>query len=78
MARENIPRVPVDRPWKLILIPGLVAQWFIYMNPRRGIKGVAASTRAARSPLMTWVYSAVFWVTALFIGIYWLMQKLAQ
>jgi hypothetical protein len=76
MNHDNVPRVTIDRAWKLTLIPGLVLQWFIYMNPGKGMRGVAASTRAARSPLMTGVYSAVFWVVALCIGFFWLIQKL--
>ncbi len=77
MASDNIPRIPIDHPWKIFLLPGLILQWFVYMNPGNGMRGVAASTRAARSTLMTWVYSAVFWAAALFIGFSWLSQKLA-
>ena len=66
--RENIPRLKIDRSIKLLLIPGLVIQWFIYMNPDKGIRGVAASTRHARSPIMTYVYSAGFYVALIFVS----------
>jgi hypothetical protein len=75
MNRDNIPRISMDSPWRLILLPGVIIQWFVYMNPGKGMRGVAASTRAARSPLMTGVYSAVFWVFVLWIGL-GLIQKL--
>jgi hypothetical protein len=32
------------------------------MSPGKGMRGVAYSTRHARSPLMTYVYSVFFWV----------------
>jgi hypothetical protein len=60
--RENIPKVSIDSRSKFWLLPGVVIQWFIYMNPARGFRGVAGSTRAARSPLMTYVYSIMFWI----------------
>lgn len=37
-SRDNIPGVALDRPWKYLLVPGVVIQWFIYMNPRRGFR----------------------------------------
>ena len=60
--RDNIPGIQIDHPSKYWLIPGIAIQWIIYMNPGRGFRGVAASTRHARSPLMTYVYSAIFWL----------------
>ncbi len=63
-SRDNIPGVALDRPWKYLLVPGVVIQWFIYMNPRRGFQGIARSSRRARSPIMTYCYSVTFYVGA--------------
>jgi hypothetical protein len=60
--RDNIPDFKLDKPWKFLLLPGVIYQWLIYMNPGRGFRGVAGSTRAARSPLMTYVLSAAVWI----------------
>jgi hypothetical protein len=60
--KDNIPGFTFDRPWKYLLLPGLVFQWWIYMSPGKGFRGVAASTRAARSPLMTYVFAAAVWI----------------
>lgn len=60
--RDNIPDFKLDKPWKFLLLPGAIYQWWIYMNPGRGFRGVAASTRAARSPLMTYVFAAAVWI----------------
>jgi len=46
----------------LLLSPGVIIQWFIYLLPRKGVQGVAASTRLARSPFMTYVISFGFWI----------------
>jgi len=59
--RDNIPDFKLDKPWKYLLLPGVIFQWWIYMNPGRGFRGIAVSTRAARSPLMTYVFSAAVW-----------------
>jgi hypothetical protein len=60
--RDNISGVEINNLLKALLIPGLIVQWLLYMNPGKGFKGVARSTRAARSPLMTYVYSVMFWL----------------
>lgn len=73
-GRENIPKVPIDIRPKYWLIPGVVIQWFIYMNPARGFRGVAASTRAARSPIMTYVYSIMFWLGLIALMIFLLVN----
>jgi len=59
-SRDNIPGMVLDRSWKFLLVPGVVIQWFMYMNPQRGMSGVARTSRRARSPIMTYVYSADF------------------
>ena len=57
--------------WKkeVFLAPGRVILWLQYMFPQNGIRGVALSSRHARSPLMTWFYSILFWVCILFFGV---------
>ena len=32
------------------------------MNPKGGYAAARASTRHARSPIMTWIYSGMFWI----------------
>jgi hypothetical protein len=64
-SRENIAGLKLDRPWKYLLIPGAVVQWFIYMFPSGKFNSVVSETRQARSPVMTLVYSAGFWVLLL-------------
>ncbi|MCK1354643.1 hypothetical protein IVB56_27240 [Bradyrhizobium sp. CW7] len=65
-TRENIAGLKLDRPWKYLLIPGAVVQWFIYMFPSGAFSSVVSETRHARSPIMTFVYSAGFWLLLLF------------
>lgn len=47
---------------EIYLIPGRVWLWLNYMNPKGGYAAVRASTRHARSPVMTWIYSGMFWI----------------
>ena len=60
--RENLPRIKLDRPWKRLLLPGLAIQWLMYMFPSGRYGSILSETRQARSPLMTYVYSAVFYI----------------
>jgi hypothetical protein len=66
MGRDNVPGIRLTPGRLLLLWPGLIIQWFIYLMPRRGVQGVAASTRLARSPFMTYVFSFGAW---LYIGL---------
>jgi hypothetical protein len=70
-SRDNIPGIILDRPWKFLLIPGVVIQWFMYMNPQRGFQGIARTSRRARSPILTYCYSVTF-----YIGVIWLLYAL--
>lgn len=63
--RDNLPGIKFDAAWKVVLLPGFLIQWLIYMSPSAGVVGVAISRRHARSPAMTYVYSAAFWVVML-------------
>lgn len=67
--RDNLAGVSFDGPWRFALIPGAIIQWWMYMNPGRGFHGVAVSARVARSPIMTYVLSVVFWLGALVLAI---------
>ena len=69
MNRDNIPSFVLDRPWKVVLVPGAVIQWLIYMSPERGLSGVARTARRARSPIMTYWYS--FWFYAILTWLIW-------
>jgi hypothetical protein len=42
--------------------PGFVLQWIMYMFPTGNYASIREGTRQARSPLMTYVFSFVFWV----------------
>ncbi len=60
--RDNIPNLTFDRPWKWLLLPGLLIQWSIYMFPNGPFSKVVANTRQARSPFMTYVFSGMFYL----------------
>lgn len=57
----NISGTTFDKPWKWLLLPGVIIQWFQYMFPGRGFRRIVSDTRTARSPLMTYYYSAAFY-----------------
>jgi hypothetical protein len=60
--REKTTGLVIDRPWKWLLLPGIIFQWFLYMFPSGGFGRVASDTRISRSPLMTYYLSAVVYV----------------
>lgn len=66
-SRENLAGVKFDRPWKWLLLPGVIILWFSYMFPNSGVASTVASTRHARSPIMTYAYSAIFYLALLFV-----------
>lgn len=61
-SKENLLGIKFDRPWKWLLMPGVVLLWLSYMFPRSGISATVASSRHARSPIMTIAYSGVFYL----------------
>jgi hypothetical protein len=73
--RDNLPGISLDKPWKFVLIPGIVLQWWMYMNPRRGFHGLVISARTARSPLMTYILSAAFWIGLIFLTVHLLVSR---
>jgi hypothetical protein len=65
--RENPSGVPFESAWEWLLLPGLVVQWFLYMFPTGGFAKVVSDTRVAKSPLMTYFISGIFYLLVLFI-----------
>jgi hypothetical protein len=63
--RENKSGVAFDSAWKWLLLPGVVIQWFLYTFPSGSFAKVVTDTRVARSLLMTYVISGVFYVFAI-------------
>ena len=63
MGRDNISGVRIGFFKTLILFPGMIIQWFMYMTVGnvKGYGMVRQQTRLARSPFMTWVYSIMAW-----------------
>lgn len=66
MGRDNIADISGGFIKKLFLFPGMIFQWLMYMSVGSKPYGkVREQTRLARSPLMTFVYSLMFWVVLL-------------
>ena len=55
--------------YEAFVFPGRVILWVKYMNPPKGYRGTRAIARHARSPIMTFLYSVVFWIIAVFIAL---------
>jgi len=70
MASDNISGTDASGPKLVFLAPGMVIQWLMYMSVggQKTYGDVRQQTRLARSGLMTWVYSAFFWVVVLGMG----------
>jgi hypothetical protein len=62
--RDNLAGIKFNRPWKWLLLPGVILLWLEFMIPS---KKIIVSARRARSPLMTTVYSIAFYAVGLFI-----------
>lgn len=73
--RENKPGVDFDRTWKLLLLPGVIAQWFLYTFPTGNFSKVVTDTRVARSPLMTYVISGIFYLLTVPLIVLFLLAK---
>ena len=70
MARDNIAGIKKGGIIKnTFLFPGKVWQWIMYMTVGnvKGYGKVRTQTRLSRSPLMTYVYSTIFWLGMLLI-----------
>jgi len=70
MASDNISETSASGPKLVFLAPGMVIQWwkFMFVGDLKTYGGVRQQTRLARSELMTWVYSIIFWLVVLGIG----------
>jgi hypothetical protein len=69
-SRDNVPGVQRNIFLTALLFPGMFFQWLLYMFVgRRHYSSVAQRTRMAKSPAMTWVYSALFYVAFYFLVI---------
>jgi len=68
MASDNIAGTTTKGLLAIFLFPGKVFQWFMYMGVGsvKGYGNVRAQTRFARSPIITWVYSFLFWIATFF------------
>lgn len=73
--RENKPGVEFDRAWKWLLLPGVIAQWFLYTFPTGSFAKVVTDTRVARSPIMTYVISGIFYLLTLPLIVLFLLAK---
>jgi hypothetical protein len=67
--RDNLPAFDFDRPWKWLVLPGLVLQWLFFMFPGGKRMAVAMSARHARSEIMTYAYAALFYIGVLVTSI---------
>ena len=54
--------------YEVFTLPGRIILWFKYMNPGSGYEAVKESARRAKSPIITFLYSLVFWLLAVFFG----------
>jgi len=68
VASDNIAGTTTKGLLAIFLFPGKVYQWFLYMGVGsvKGYGNVRAQTRVARSPIMTWIYSFLFWIATFF------------
>jgi hypothetical protein len=62
-SQENKSGVRFDRPIMWLLLPGVIIQWFLYTFPGGGFGRVVRDTRIARSPLMTYLISILFYLS---------------
>jgi hypothetical protein len=77
MASDNISETSASGLKLVFLAPGMVIQWwkFMFVGDQKTYGGVRQQTRLARSELMTWVYSSVFWLLVLGIGLVGLADR---
>ena len=77
MASDNISETSASGLKLVFLAPGMVVQWwmFMFVGDQKTYGGVRQQTRLARSRLMTWVYSTVFWVVVLGMGVVTLADR---
>lgn len=67
MARDNTAGIQ-NVFLKIVLFPGMFFQWLLYIQVGgRPLSTVVQRTRLAKSPAMTWVFSAIFYVAFYFL-----------
>ena len=72
VGRDNIAGIKKGGIIKnTFLAPGKAIQWITYMTvgQAKGYGKVRTQTRLSRSPLMTYVYSMVFWLGVAWLGL---------
>ena len=62
MASDNIPGIDGSLLKRLFLLPGMIAQWLMYMLVGHlNYASLRQQTRLARSPVITLLLSIVIW-----------------
>jgi hypothetical protein len=60
--RDRLDGTQIQSPWvEFLLKPGRFILWIQYMLPKAGYRNIRMSSRHARSPVMTIIYSCLFW-----------------
>ena len=70
MARKRVHPDVLDRQsynlfTTLFMLPGRIILWFRYIGAPKG--RVFATSRQARSPVVTWFISLLFWALVIFV-----------
>ena len=61
---------------EFFLFPGRVTLWLNYMFPKKGYTSARTTARHARSPIMTFIYSIMFWALIGYIGYMYYIAEL--
>ena len=73
MSSDNISGIKSGGIIKtLFLLPGRIVQWFMYITigSAKGYGKVREQTRMARSPILTYFYSFLFWASLILFILY--------
>ena len=62
---------------EFFLMPGRIILWLLYMFPGSTYQKVRMSSRHARSPYMTYLYSVAFWIL-MGLGVLALIAQLTE
>jgi len=54
--------------YEAFTLPGRIILWVKYMNPPKEYGDARAIARRAKSPIMTFIYSFIFWLLAAFVS----------
>lgn len=61
--------------YEAFTLPGRIILWVKYMNPSNGYSGTREIARRARSPIMTFIYSFIFWFLAASVAFLILLES---